>query len=101
MTDRYAAYTGLKFVRSEPRILEIVFDTPGRTNSLDATKHRELAEVWRDVDGDPDVSCVLLRGEGGGRRCGGGGGHGAGSWGSQDSRYWGRVLVIGVRLSCN
>jgi enoyl-CoA hydratase len=71
MTDRYAAYTGLKFVRSEPRILEIVFDTPGRTNSLDATKHRELAEVWRDIDGDPDVSCVLLRGEGGAFSAGG------------------------------
>lgn len=71
MTDRYAAYTGLKFVRSEPRILEIVFDTPGRTNSLDATKHRELAEVWRDVEGDPDVSCVLLRGEGGAFSAGG------------------------------
>lgn len=71
MTDRYAAYTGLKFVRSEPRILEIVFDTPGRTNSLDATKHRELAEIWRDVEGDPDVSCVLLRGEGGAFSAGG------------------------------
>jgi len=71
MTDRYAAYQGLKFVRNDPRILEIVFDTPGRTNSLDATKHRELAEVWRDIDGDPDVSCVLLRGEGGAFSAGG------------------------------
>jgi enoyl-CoA hydratase len=71
MTDRYARYEGLKFVRGEPRILEIVFDTPGRTNSLDATKHRELAEVWRDVDADPDVSCVLLRGEGGAFSAGG------------------------------
>ena len=71
MTDRYAAYQGLKFVRSEPRILEIVFDTPGRTYALDAVKHRELAEVWRDIDADPEVSCVLLRGEGGAFSAGG------------------------------
>lgn len=71
MTDRYARYQGLKFARSEPRTLEIVFDTPGRTNALDAVKHRELAEVWRDIDADPEVSCVLLRGEGGAFSAGG------------------------------
>jgi hypothetical protein len=30
------AYQRLKFVRAEPRILKSVFDTPRRTNSLDA-----------------------------------------------------------------
>jgi len=26
--------------------------------------HRELAEIWRDIDGDPEVSVALLRGAG-------------------------------------
>ena len=71
MTDRYAAYQGLRFSRSEPRTLEIIFDTPGRSNSLDAVKHRELAAVWHDIDADPEVSVVLLRGEGGAFSAGG------------------------------
>jgi enoyl-CoA hydratase len=61
----YDAYQGLKLARPAPRILEVIFDTPGRMNALDAEKHRELAEIWRDIDADPEVSCVLLRGEGG------------------------------------
>ncbi|HYX93115.1 MAG TPA: enoyl-CoA hydratase/isomerase family protein [Myxococcaceae bacterium] len=65
MKIAYDAYQGLRFARPEPRILEIILDTPGRANALDAVKHRELAEIWRDVDADPEVSCVVLRGEGG------------------------------------
>ena len=65
MTDRYAAYKALKFARPRPRILEVILSKPGKLNALDADGHRELAEVWRDIDRDPDVSVALLRGEGG------------------------------------
>jgi enoyl-CoA hydratase len=61
----YTRYTHLKFARPAPRILEIILDTPGRLNALDAAKHGELAEVWRDIDADPDISAVLIRGNGG------------------------------------
>ncbi len=61
----YAAYKALKFNRPKPGILEVIMSNPGKLNSLDENGHKELAEVWRDVDRDPDVSVTLLRGEGG------------------------------------
>jgi enoyl-CoA hydratase len=65
MTDRYAHYKALKFARPRPRVLEVVLSAPGKLNALDEMGHRELGEVFRDADKDPDVSVVLLRGEGG------------------------------------
>ena len=65
MADRYAHYKSLKFARPKPRVLEVIMSRPGKLNALDETGHRELAEVWRDIDRDPDVSAVVLRGEGG------------------------------------
>jgi enoyl-CoA hydratase len=64
MTDPYARYTRLKFERPAPRVLQIVLDSPGRLNATDAAMHRELAEVWRDIDADPEVSVALIRGAG-------------------------------------
>ena len=61
----YSRYKALKLNRPKPRLLEIVFSAPGRLNALDADGHREIAEIWRDIDRDPDISAVLLRGEGG------------------------------------
>src|SRR5689334_22909790 len=62
--DRYAAYASLKFARPAERILEITMDRDGRLNAADAVMHRDLAEVWRTVDADPDVAAVILRGAG-------------------------------------
>ena len=64
MTARYAHYTALKFAVPRPRILEVIISNPGKLNALDRDGHRELAEVWRDVDRDPDISVAVLRGEG-------------------------------------
>jgi enoyl-CoA hydratase len=64
MTDRYARYTRLKFARPAERVLEIILDNPGKLNATDAAMHAELAEIWRDVDADPDISAALLRGAG-------------------------------------
>jgi enoyl-CoA hydratase len=71
MTDRYAHYKALKFARPRPRILEVILSRPGKLNALDSDGHRELAEVWRDVDRDPDTSVALLRGDGGAFSAGG------------------------------
>jgi hypothetical protein len=67
----YESYKSLKIMRLAPRILEVVMSNPGKLNALDRRGHGELAEIWRDVDADPDVSCVLLRGEGGNFSAGG------------------------------
>jgi enoyl-CoA hydratase len=65
MQDLYSHYKALKFARPRPRLLEIILSRPGRLNALDADGHAELAEVWRDVDRDPETSVAVLRGEGG------------------------------------
>jgi enoyl-CoA hydratase len=67
----YDAYKFLKIARPAPRVIEIIMSNPGKLNSLDRRGHAELAEIWRDVDADPDVSCALLRGEGGNYSAGG------------------------------
>jgi enoyl-CoA hydratase len=71
MQDRYSRYKALKFGRPRPRLLEIILSRPGRLNALDADGHAELAEVWRDVDRDPETSVAVLRGEGGAFSAGG------------------------------
>jgi enoyl-CoA hydratase len=64
MSDRYATYERLKLSRPADRILEIVLDTPGRRNAMDARLHAEVSTIWREIDADPDVSVALIRGEG-------------------------------------
>jgi enoyl-CoA hydratase len=67
----YDAYKVLKFNRPAPSILEVIISNPGKLNSLNRDGHREIADVWRDIDADPDTSCVLLRGDGGTYSAGG------------------------------
>jgi enoyl-CoA hydratase len=64
MSDRYLRYKRLQFDRPHPRVLRIVMNNPGRLNSADEAMHSELAEIWRDVDADPDVSAAILTGAG-------------------------------------
>lgn len=64
MTDPYSEYRSLKFDRPAERILRITMENPGRLNSADARMHGELTRIWRDIDEDPGVSCVILRGAG-------------------------------------
>ncbi|MEP1771180.1 MAG: enoyl-CoA hydratase-related protein, partial [Anderseniella sp.] len=71
MTDRYAHYSSLKFNRPADGILEVILSAPKKLNALDAGGHRELAEVWRDIDRDPDTNVVLLRGDNGNLSAGG------------------------------
>src|SRR3989304_9612124 len=67
----YDSYKVLKLNRPASHILEVVISNPGKLNSLARDGHRELAEIWRDVDAGPDVSFVLLRGDGGNYSAGG------------------------------
>jgi enoyl-CoA hydratase len=63
MTDRYARYSRLVFDRPHPRVLRVAMSY-GRMNSADTVMHQELAEIWRDIDADPDVNAVILTGAG-------------------------------------
>ncbi len=64
MPERYAAYRQLEIDRPADRVLRITFNRPDRLNAVDAEGHRELCDIWRDIDRDPSVNAVVLRGLG-------------------------------------
>ncbi len=64
MTDRYAAYTTLKFDYPAERVLRITFDNPETYNSVSAECHTQMVDVWREIDRDPDINTVIITGAG-------------------------------------
>ena len=67
----YSRYTDLKVRRLEPGILELVMGEEGKLSTATARLHRELADIWLDVDRDPETRVVILRGAGRGFSAGG------------------------------
>jgi enoyl-CoA hydratase len=64
MTEPYTGYEGLKFERVADGILRIVMSAPGRLNAAGPGMHRALAEVWTEVDRDPETRVAIITGEG-------------------------------------
>ncbi|MBM3526669.1 MAG: enoyl-CoA hydratase/isomerase family protein [Alphaproteobacteria bacterium] len=64
MSDRYARYRHVLLDRPHPRVLRITMNRPDRLNAIDQPTHAEVAEIWRDIDADPDVSAVIVTGTG-------------------------------------
>ena len=64
MQDRYSRYTRLKFDRPAERVLRITLSSPLKMGAMDAQMHREVSEIWDDVDADDSVSAVIITGEG-------------------------------------
>ena len=58
----YDAYTNLKITRDGP-ILTITLDNPP-SNAVTKAMHRELAEVFVDINRDPDTRVVIVTGAG-------------------------------------
>ncbi|BAO85206.1 enoyl-CoA hydratase/isomerase family protein [Caballeronia cordobensis] len=71
----YAGYKSLALRRHPHGVLEVVMPGAGANTSglstADANMHRELADIWRDIDRDPDTRVALIRGEGKGFSAGG------------------------------
>jgi enoyl-CoA hydratase len=63
--SRYEHYEHLLTEFVDEGILQITMHSPGRLNAAHAGMHRELAEIWRDVDDDPDTDVALLTGSNG------------------------------------
>jgi enoyl-CoA hydratase len=61
--DRYADFPDLTIDRPADRVLRITLEGPG-LNAVNHAVHRQLADVWRTVDGDPETNVALLRGSG-------------------------------------
>ncbi|NRQ39528.1 enoyl-CoA hydratase/isomerase family protein [Nonomuraea sp. NN258] len=57
-------YDKLKIDTPFDGVLRVTISEPGRLNAVDMTAHRELGEIWRDVDRDDSVRAVVVRGEG-------------------------------------
>jgi enoyl-CoA hydratase len=64
MPDRYAAYPSLELERPAEGVLRVVMSTPGRLNAAGHQMHRDLAGVWTEIDHDPEVRAVVVRGAG-------------------------------------
>jgi enoyl-CoA hydratase len=60
----YDKFQHLLFDRPADRVLRITLNRPERLNATNARLHRELADVWREVDSDPDVNAVIVTGAG-------------------------------------
>lgn len=64
-------YRRLELSRPEDGILVVTMNRPERLNAADEAMHRELVEIWRDIDAADDVSVAILRGAGAGFSAGG------------------------------
>lgn len=63
MNSHYPDYESLKLDWPAPRVLRVKFSR-GKVNAMDFALHRDIANIWRYVDSDPNCSAVILTGEG-------------------------------------
>ncbi|HYG54760.1 MAG TPA: enoyl-CoA hydratase/isomerase family protein [Burkholderiales bacterium] len=67
----YSRYKDLQIRRVEPGILDIAMGEEGKLAVATARAHAEMADVWLDVDRDPETRVAILRGAGKGFSAGG------------------------------
>ncbi len=60
--DRYARFASLGFERPHEHVLRIVMRAPGRLNAAGHEMHRDLADVWTEVDRDPETRVAIIAG---------------------------------------
>jgi enoyl-CoA hydratase len=68
--ETYDDFPHLSVDRPAEGVLRITLDGPG-LNAVGPEAHRELADVWRTIDRDPDARVALIRGAGRGFSAGG------------------------------
>ena len=62
MSINFSDYQRLVFDRPHPRVLRISMQGKGPANTADEVMHRELAQIWPEVDRAPDIASVILTG---------------------------------------
>ena len=67
----YSRYKDLKVRRLEPGILELVMGEEGKLSTATPRMHKEMADIWLDIDRDPECRVAILRGAGKGFSAGG------------------------------
>src|SRR3954470_10900878 len=63
MADRYADFPSLRLELAEHGVMHLILDGPS-LNSVGPRMHRDLADVWPELDRDPEVRAVLVYGAG-------------------------------------
>lgn len=64
MNQRYERYSTLEIEMLEEGILGILLNRPEKLNAVSSEMHTDLVDIWLDIDRDPDVRVVLVRGAG-------------------------------------
>ena len=64
MLEAYSDYQRLKFDMPIDHVLRMTISRPERLNAVDRVGHSELTGVWRQIDEDRDIDCVVVTGEG-------------------------------------
>ncbi len=62
--DYAGKYEHMLFERHDNGVILITLNRPERYNATNATLHRDLGLVWRDIDDDPDVRVAVVTGAG-------------------------------------
>lgn len=57
-------YEFLRLELDDDGVLSITFTAPDKLNAVSDVGHRELVDIWPEIDRDTSVKVVLLRGEG-------------------------------------
>src|SRR5438874_402026 len=64
MDENYVRFSRLQIDRPHARVLRVIMNRPEKLNAVDGQMHRELTEIWRAIDSDPNVNAVVLTGAG-------------------------------------
>ncbi len=59
----YPKYESLQLDYPAPRVLRIKLSR-GKVNAMDYQLHKDIADIWRLVDRDPDISVAIVTGDG-------------------------------------
>ena len=62
MANLYERYERFEFDRPHPGVLRITMRSPMSMGVMDARMHREVAEIWRDIDADDETNVVIFTG---------------------------------------
>ncbi len=58
------SYENLLFSRPHKGVIKVEMNRPERLNATDEILHRELAQVWKDLEADDSISSIILTGAG-------------------------------------
>ena len=60
----YSRYKSLKFDRPHAAVIRVTLCSQLKMGVMDPDMHREISEVWRDLDRDDSVAVIIITGEG-------------------------------------